>query len=163
MGNLASPYRTTLVEPHYVCLFIRISNIGGNMTTKKQHPNSLANLAPRFTTENAKEAQLKAAASRKLNREARERLSLTAAELKMDADQLMAVNNLTALDVMRLSMVKAIANGDTDQAVDIAKALAEFETPKLGRVEQTNIEVKAEDMSDAELDAKLKLLIGGKS
>lgn len=162
MGNLASPYRTTLVEPHFVCLFIRISNIGGNMTTKKQHPNSLANLAPRFTTENAKEAQLKAAASRKLNREARERLSLTAAELKMDADQLMAVNNLTALDVMRLSMVKAIANGDTDQAVDIAKALAEFETPKLGRIEQTNIEVKAEDMSDEELDAKLKLLIGGK-
>jgi len=134
------------------------------MTTKKikQHPNSLANLAPRFTTENAKEAQLKAAASRKLNMEARERLSLTAAELKMDADQLMAVNNLTALDVMRLSMVKAIANGDTDQAVDIAKALAEFETPKLGRIEQTNIEVKAEDMSDEELDAKLKLLIGGK-
>tara|TARA_R110000796_G_scaffold51264_9_gene120816 strand:+ start:2107 stop:2514 length:408 start_codon:yes stop_codon:yes gene_type:complete len=134
------------------------------MTIKKikQHPNSLANLAPRFTTENAKEAQLKAAASRKLNREARERLSLTAAELKMDADQLMAVNNLTALDVMRLSMVKAIANGDTDQAVDIAKALAEFETPKLGRIEQTNIEVKAEDMSDEELDAKLKLLIGGK-
>ena len=132
------------------------------MTTKKQHPNSLANLAPRFTTENAKEAQLKAAAARKINREARERLSLTAAELKMDADQLMAVNNLTALDVMRLSMVKAIANGDTDQAVDIAKALAEFETPKLGRIEQTNIEVKAEDMSDEELDAKLKLLIGGK-
>jgi len=140
-------------------------NTGGNMTIKKkqQHPNSLANLAPRFTPENAKEAQLKAAASRKLNREARERLSLTAAELKMDADQLMAVNNLTALDVMRLSMVKAIANGDTDQAVDIAKALAEFETPKLGRIEQTNIEVKAEDMSDEELDAKLKLLIGGKA
>ena len=135
------------------------------MTIKKikQHPNSLANLAPRFTPENAKEAQLKAAAARKLNREARERLSLTAAELKMDADQLMAVNNLTALDVMRLSMVKAIANGDTDQAVDIAKALAEFETPKLGRIEQTNIEVKAEDMSDEELDAKLKLLIGGKA
>ena len=135
------------------------------MTIKKkqQQPNSLANLAPRFTPENAKEAQLKAAAARKINREARERLSLTAAELKMDADQLMAVNNLTALDVMRLSMVKAIANGDTDQAVDIAKALAEFETPKLGRIEQTNIEVKAEDMSDEELDAKLKLLIGGKT
>tara|TARA_R110002167_G_scaffold172855_3_gene371204 strand:- start:4993 stop:5436 length:444 start_codon:yes stop_codon:yes gene_type:complete len=140
-------------------------NIGDDMTIKKkqQHPNSLANLAPRFTPENAKEAQLKAAAARKINREARERLSLTAAELKMDADQLMAVNNLTALDVMRLSMVKAIANGDTDQAVDIAKALAEFETPKLGRIEQTNIEVKAEDMSDEELDAKLKLLIGGKT
>ena len=75
----------------------------------------------------------------------------------------MAVNNLTALDVMRLSMIKALANGDTDQAVDIAKALAEFETPKLGRVEQTIKEVKAEDMTDDELDAKLQLLMGGKA
>lgn len=133
------------------------------MTNKKTHPNSIANLAPRFTSENAKEAQLKAAASRKANRLAREVLALSAAELKMDADQLMSVNNLTALDVLRLSMVKALAKDDVDTAVDIAKALAEFETPKLGRVEQTNIELKAEEMTDEELNDKLKLLIGGKN
>ena len=49
-----------------------------------------------------------------------------------------------------------------DQAIDIAKAIAEFETPKLGRVEQTNIEVKTDDLTDEELDAKLKQLMGDK-
>jgi len=132
------------------------------MTIKKLHPNSLANLLPKFTPENAKAAQLKSVESRKANRIAREALALTAAELKMDANQLMSVNSLTALDVLRLSMVKALSRDDVDTAVDIAKALAEFETPKLGRVEQTNIEVKAEDMSDKEIEEKLTLLMGSK-
>lgn len=127
---------------------------------KNVHPNSLANLAPVFDSEKAREAQRKSVASRKANKEARERLKLTAAELKMDVKELMAENNVTALDVLRLSMVKAVANDDMDQAIDIAKAIAEFETPKLGRVEQTNIEVKADDLTDEELDAKLKELMG---
>ena len=127
---------------------------------KNVHPNSLANLAPVFDSQKAREAQKKSVAARKANKEARERLKLTAAELKMDVQELMAENNVTALDVLRLSMVKALANDDMDQAIDIAKAIAEFETPKLGRVEQTNIEVKADDLTDEELDAKLKQLMG---
>lgn len=126
------------------------------------HPNSLANLAPVFDSQKAREAQKKSVAARKANKEARERLKITAAELKMDVQELMAENNVTALDVLRLSMVKAVANDDMDQAIDIAKAIAEFETPKLGRVEQTNIEVKADDLTDEELDAKLKELMGNK-
>lgn len=128
--------------------------------SKNVHPNSLANLAPVFDSQKAREAQKKSVAARKANKEARERLKLTAAELKMDVQELMAENNVTALDVLRLSMVKAVANDDMDQAIDIAKAIAEFETPKLGRVEQTNIEVKADDLTDEELDAKLKELMG---
>lgn len=127
---------------------------------KQMHPNSLANLAPVFDSEKAREAQRKSVASRKANKEARERLRLTAAELKLDVQELMAENNVSALDVLRLSMVKAVANDDMDQAIDIAKAIAEFETPKLGRVEQTNIEVKTDDLTDEELDAKLKQLMG---
>jgi hypothetical protein len=110
----------------------------------------------------AREAQKKSVAARKANKEARERLKITAAELKMDVQELMAANNVSALDVLRLSMVKAVANDDMDQAIDIAKAIAEFETPKLGRVEQTNIEVKTDDLTDEELDAKLKQLMGDK-
>lgn len=124
------------------------------------HPNSLANLAPVFDSVKAREAQKKSVAARKANKEARERLKITAAELKMDVQELMAANNVSALDVLRLSMVKAVANDDMDQAIDIAKAIAEFETPKLGRVEQTNIEVKTDDLTDEELDAKLKQLMG---
>jgi hypothetical protein len=129
---------------------------------KQMHPNSLANLAPVFDSEKAREAQRKSVASRKANKEARERLRLTAAELKLDVKELMEENNVSALDVLRLSMVKAVANDDMDQAIDIAKAIAEFETPKLGRVEQTNIEVKTDDLTDEELDAKLKQLMGNK-
>jgi hypothetical protein len=129
---------------------------------KQMHPNSLANLAPVFDSEKAREAQRKSVASRKANKEARERLRLTAAELKLDVKELMEENNVSALDVLRLSMIKAVANDDMDQAIDIAKAIAEFETPKLGRVEQTNIEVKTDDLTDEELDAKLKQLMGNK-
>lgn len=130
--------------------------------SNKMHPNSLANLAPVFDSVKAREAQKKSVAARKANKEARERLKITAAELKMDVQELMAANNVSALDVLRLSMVKAVANDDMDQAIDIAKAIAEFETPKLGRVEQTNIEVKTDDLTDEELDAKLKQLMGDK-
>lgn len=129
------------------------------MTVRKIHPNSLLNLAPRFNEETAKQAQAASVAARKVNTEARKRLALTAAELKMDVQELMQANNLTALDVLRLSMVKAMANNDVDQAVDIAKALAEFETPKLGRVEQTNLELSTEDMSDEELNKRLQELL----
>jgi len=126
----------------------------------KVHPNSLANLAPRFNPQTAKEAQAKSVESRKANKLARERLKVTAAELKLDVDELMQENNVTALDVLRISMLKAMANNDIDAAVDIAKSIAEFETPKLGRVEQTNIEVKADELSDEELNDKLKELMG---
>lgn len=128
--------------------------------SNKMHPNSLKNLAPTFDRDTAKVAQLASAASRKANNEARKRLALTAAELKMDVKELMAENEVSALDVLKLSMIKALANDDIDQAVDIAKSLAEFEAPKLNRVEQRNIEVKTEDLSDEELDAKLKQLLG---
>lgn len=127
--------------------------------SKKMHPNSLANLAPVFNADNARENQAKSVASRKANAEARKRLALTAAELKMDVKALMEENEVSALDVLKLSMIKAVASDDIDQAVDIAKALAEFEAPKLNRVEQRNVELKAEDLSDEELDAKLKELL----
>lgn len=128
----------------------------------KVHPNSLANLAPVFDSQKAREAQRKSVASRKANKEARERLRLTAAELKLDIKELMEENNVSALDVLRISMLKAVSNNDMDQAIDIAKSIAEFETPKLGRIEQTNIEVKTDDLTDEELDAKLKQLMGNK-
>jgi len=128
-------------------------------TKPGHHPNSLANLAPVFNSETAKEAQRKSVIARKANREARERLKITAKELKMDIDELMSAHNVTALDVLRLSMIKSMDAGDFDTAVDIAKSIAEFETPKLGRVEQTNVEITADDMSDEELERRLSELM----
>ena len=116
-------------------------------------------LAKVFDSDLARQAEKKSVESRKINKEARERLRLTANELKTDIKDLMAENSVTALDVLRLSMIKAYQNNDIDQAIDIAKSIAEFETPKLGRIEQTNIEVTAEDMTDEELERRLKDLL----
>ena len=122
----------------------------------KMAPQSLANLAPNFTKENAREMQAKAVASRKANKEAREKLQVTAAELKMDVDAVMEENDVSAIGVLKLAMVKAIQNGDMDNAADLAKTLAEFEKPKLARVESKIEEVRTDELTDEELDAKLR-------
>ena len=53
-------------------------------------------------------------------------------------------------------MMKALDNDEFDVAADLAKSLAEFEHPKLARVEQTIEDVGANELSDEELNAKLK-------
>jgi len=62
---------------------------------------------------------------------------------------------MTSVDVLKIMMFKALEKDDTDQALDIAKTLAEFEAPKLARVDQTNVELQAEDLTDAELEELL--------
>ena len=120
-----------------------------------QHPNSLKNLSPSWTTESAREAQKKSVESRKANKEAREQLALTAAELKLDIEAVMEKNDLSSLGVLKLAMLKAIQADDYDTAADLAKTLAEFEAPKLARIESTVEEVNASDMTDEELEAAL--------
>ena len=129
------------------------------MTKKKGfNPKSLKNLAPHFTKENAGEMQARAIAKRKLNAEARKTLQLTAAELKMDVSAVMEENDVSAIGVLKLAMVKAIQDDDMDTASDLAKTLAEFEKPKLARVESKIEEVTTEDLTDEELDEKLRQL-----
>ena len=121
-----------------------------------QHPNSLKNLRPSWTTESAREAQKNSVAARKANKEAREHLKLTASELKLDIEAVMADNDLSSIGVLKLAMLKAIQSDDFDTAADLAKTLAEFEAPKLARIEQTVEEVNASDMTDEELEAALR-------
>jgi hypothetical protein len=52
-------------------------------------------------------------------------------------------------------MVKALDEGDNLQAADLAKSLAEFESPKLSRIDQTNTELTVDELSDEELERKL--------
>ena len=122
------------------------------------NPKSLANLAPAITKENARELQARGVAKRKANQEARKALQITAAELKMDVDAVMEEHEVSALGVLKLSMVKAIQEGDLERAADLAKTLAEFEAPKLARVESKIEEVTTEDLTDEELDEKLRQL-----
>ena len=121
------------------------------------NPKSLENLAPKIvSTEQAREMQLKSAASRKANREARERLKLTAAEMKVDVEEL--TQDVSAIGILKVLMIKYVQEGEYDEAAKIAAQLAEFEAPKLARVDAVNTELTAEDLTDEELDAKLRAL-----
>ena len=44
-------------------------------------------------------------------------------------------------------------------AVDIWKSIAEFEAPKLARIDQTNTDGNLTDLSEDELDAKIRKLL----
>ena len=122
----------------------------------KMHPKSLANLAPAITKENARELQARSAAKRKANNEARKALQLTASELKLDIDAIMDEQDISAIGVLKVSMVKALEEGDIERATEIAKILAEFEAPKLARVESKVEEITTTDLTDEELDEKLR-------
>lgn len=121
------------------------------------NPKSLDNLAPKITSvEMAREMQKKSVISRKANREARERLKLTAAEMKVDVEEL--ANDVSAIGCLKVLLVKYMQEGEYDEAAKIATTLAEFETPKLARIDQTNTEISAEELSDEELNKKLREL-----
>lgn len=120
-----------------------------------KHPNSLKNLAPLFTKENAKEMQLRSAKSRSANREARAALKMTAREFSELKEELKDIE-ISAEAMLKVLMMRAYEHGDDDTAADLAKSLVEFEKPKLARIDQTNTEIKTEDMTDEELDELLR-------
>jgi len=132
------------------------------------HPNSIAALkkhaAPLFTTESARKGQLAGAAARKKNNEMRKQaaevLKGVSSEWKTYSKEIQ--EGPSAVDVLRIMMLNKIEEGDHDTAIDIAKSIAEFETPKLARQENTNVELGADDLSDDELDAKLQEFFKGK-
>ena len=122
------------------------------------HPN-LKNLKPYWTTETAREAQKNSVIARKANKEARERLAVTAAELKMDIEEVLEKNDVSSIGVLKIAMLKAVQNDDFDTAAELAKTLAEFEAPKLARKESIVTEVNADEMTDEELEERLQKLM----
>ena len=63
---------------------------------------------------------------------------------------------MTSLVVLKVLMHKALSEDDFDTAADLAKSLAEFESPKLARIDQTTKELSVDDMSDDEINEALK-------
>ena len=116
----------------------------GNM-----HPNSLKNLRP-FTKEGAREGQKNSVLSRKANKEAREALKVSISDWKDLKDDL-SEETPSALDVLRIAMVKAISVEDMEEATRLASILAEFEAPKLQR-QDINQVTKTSDLTDEELE-----------
>ena len=123
-----------------------------------KHPNSLKNLVRAWDSESAKEAQLKGAAARSANAKLRNELKASMKQWKDMQDEL-SQNKLDSVEVLRIIAHQKLEDGDTDGAVDIFKSIAEYEKPKLARIESKVEEVKADELSDEELDEKLKELL----
>lgn len=120
------------------------------------HPNSLKNLSAAWNSETAKEAQLLGAKKRTANRIARE-------QLKMSLDSWRALreevsDDFSSVELLRVIAMQKIEEGDVDGGVEILKSIAEFERPKLQRVEQKVEEVNADAMTDEELAEAIKKL-----
>ncbi len=120
------------------------------------HPNSLKNLKSAWNSDTAKEAQLLGAAKRKANRIAREQLALSMSDWKAYKAEVLEKEDMSAIDILKILMHKALMTEDYDTAADLAKNLAEFEKPKLQRIEQKIEEVKADALTDDELNEKLR-------
>ena len=111
-----------------------------------------------WTSESAKEAQKNSVIARKANAEARAQLKLTMNEWKKYKEEVLSESDMSSIDVLKILMMKALQADDFDTAADLAKSLAEFEAPKLARVDQTNTDLTAEDLTDEELEERLKNL-----
>lgn len=123
------------------------------------HPNSLSNLRPNWDKETANEAREKGLETRRANKAAREAMKMPLAEYKKWKTEVIDEADLTAVDLMRIQMHRYMDEGDIDSAMDLAKTLAEFEQPKLARVDQTTEDVTGSDLSEEELDAKIRKLL----
>ncbi len=108
-----------------------------------------------WTSDSAREAQKNSVIARKANAEARAALKLTAVEFAKYKEDLKDVE-ISAEAMLKVLMMKAFENDDLDTAADLAKSLVEFEKPKLARVDQINTEITAEDLTDEELEARIK-------
>ena len=80
---------------------------------------------------------------------------MSAQEFEKIKDELKDIK-ISAETMLKVLMMRAYEDGDNDTAADLAKALVEFEKPKLARIDQTNTELTAEDLTDEELDELLK-------
>lgn len=119
---------------------------------------SLKNLSPGWTTETAREAQKNSVIARKANAEARDKLKLSMNEWQKYKSEVLDETDMSSIDVLKILMMRALQDDDFDTAADLAKSLAEFEAPKLARVDQTTTEVDSSELTDEELEAKLREL-----
>lgn len=124
----------------------------------KYNPKSLENLRPNWNSDTAKKAQEKGLETRRKNKEAREKLKLTLEELKLTQDEVFSKVDVDALSVLKLAMAKALQEEDMDEATRLATIIAEYQAPKLQRVDQTNLELDASELSEDELEEQIRKL-----
>lgn len=115
----------------------------------KMSPASLANLKPYLTTEQARANQQKGLVSRLRNIELQNQFKITAkAFMKVKGE----LPDITALDVIKVAMWNALQDDNFEDAARYAEKIAEYEQPKLQRIDQT-VTTKTADLTDEELMA----------
>tara|TARA_R110000796_G_scaffold2015_3_gene8057 strand:+ start:639 stop:1049 length:411 start_codon:yes stop_codon:yes gene_type:complete len=119
-----------------------------------KHPNSLKQLRPYMDSDKAKEMQAKGAETRRQNRALREAMKLSASEFKKIRDDIIT-EMPSAVDILKVQLVKAMQINDQDTIERLAIALAEYEQPKLQRIDQTTLNVDAGELSEEELARKI--------
>jgi len=102
---------------------------------------------PLYTKENANEMRERGLVSRLRNKELREQFKLTAKAFMQVKEELPEVQ---ALDVIKMAMWTALQEDDFESAAKYAEKVAEYEQPKLQRIDQT-VTSKTVDLTDEEL------------
>ena len=123
-----------------------------------KHPNSLAVLGRAWTKEEAKEAQLKGAKVRTERAIQRNAIKESLSQWKVMKKEILS-EGISAIDTLKILLAKAIHDEEFDTAADLAVKLAEYEKPKLARQEVKVENATADQLTDEELDTKLKLLM----
>ena len=122
-----------------------------------KHPNSLAQLRPIMTSDKAKEMQAKGAETRRRNKALREAMKISASEFKKIRDDVIT-EMPSAVEILKVQLVKAMQVEDQETIERLALALAEFEQPKLQRIDQTSLALDAGELSEEELAARIAAL-----
>ncbi len=124
-----------------------------------KHPNSLAQLRPVIDSERAREMQAIGAEKRRENKALREAMRLSASEFKKIKEEVIA-DMPSAVDILKVQLVKAMQLEDQETIERLAMALAEYEQPKLQRIDQTNLSLDTSELSEEELQKKIAELSG---
>ena len=119
-----------------------------------KHPNSLAQLRPVIDSERAKEMQEKGLQKRRENKALREAMKLSASEFKKIRDEVIT-EMPSAVEILKVQLVKAMHVEVQETIERLAIALAEYEQPKLQRIDQTSMALDASELSEEDLQKKI--------
>ena len=119
-----------------------------------KHPNSLAQLRPVIDSDTAREMQAKGAEKRRQNKALREAMRLSASEFKKIRDEVIT-EMPSAVEILKVQLVKAMQVEDQETIERLAIALAEYEQPKLQRIDLTSMALDASELSEEDLQKKI--------
>ena len=119
-----------------------------------KHPNSLAQLRPVIDSDRAKEMQEKGLEKRRQNKAIRDAMRISASEFKKIRDEVIT-EMPSAVEILKIQLAKAIQVEDQETIERLAMALAEYEQPKLQRIDQTSLSLDTSEMSEEDLQRKI--------